>query len=69
MKSFEHRLHVGLSSQRNPAEVTKPLIVLIYQGFLKLAERGGFEPPIPFKGYTGLANQRLQPLGHLSTRH
>ena len=34
---------------------------------LKMAERGGFEPPIPFKGYTGLANQRLQPLGHLST--
>lgn len=32
----------------------------------KMAERGGFEPPIPFKGYTGLANQRLQPLGHLS---
>ncbi len=31
-----------------------------------MAERGGFEPPIPFKGYTGLANQRLQPLGHLS---
>ena len=35
---------------------------------LKMAERGGFEPPIPFKGYTGLANQRLQPLGHLSVR-
>src|SRR6478609_5438751 len=32
-----------------------------------MAERGGFEPPIPFKGYTGLANQRLQPLGHLSS--
>src|SRR6478735_919172 len=35
--------------------------------WVKMAERGGFEPPIPFKGYTGLANQRLQPLGHLSS--
>ena len=31
-----------------------------------MAERGGFEPPIRFNPYTGLANQRLQPLGHLS---
>src|ERR1039457_5034837 len=32
-----------------------------------LAERGGFEPPIRFNPYTGLANRRLQPLGHLSS--
>ena len=32
-----------------------------------MAEKGGFEPPIRFNPYTGLANQRLQPLGHLST--
>ena len=31
-----------------------------------LAERGGFEPPIRFNPYNGLANRRLQPLGHLS---
>ena len=33
---------------------------------IKLAERGGFEPPIRFNPYNGLANRRLQPLGHLS---
>ena len=32
-----------------------------------MAERGGFEPPIRFNPYNGLANRRLQPLGHLST--
>ena len=31
----------------------------------KLAEREGFEPPVPF-GITGFQDQRLQPLGHLS---
>ena len=31
-----------------------------------MAERGGFEPPIRFYPYNGLANRRLQPLGHLS---
>jgi hypothetical protein len=44
--------------------------VTMRDGFarVQMAERGGFEPPIPFKGYTGLANQRLQPLGHLSNQ-
>ena len=32
-----------------------------------MAERMGFEPTIPFLGYTPLAGERLQPLGHLST--
>jgi hypothetical protein len=31
-----------------------------------MAERGGFEPPVRFYSYNGLANRRLQPLGHLS---
>jgi len=31
-----------------------------------VAERGGFEPPIRFKPYDGLANRCLKPLGHLS---
>src|SRR6266511_540691 len=31
-----------------------------------MAERGGFEPPVRFNPYSGLANRRLQPLGHLS---
>ena len=30
-----------------------------------MAEREGFEPPVPF-GITGFQDQRLQPLGHLS---
>src|ERR1039458_7366553 len=34
-----------------------------------MAERGGFEPPIRFNPYNGLANRRLQPLGHLSTQN
>ena len=32
---------------------------------MKLAEREGFEPPVPFD-ITGFQDQRLQPLGHLS---
>ena len=34
---------------------------------LTLAEREGFEPPVPF-GITGFQDQRLQPLGHLSMK-
>ena len=30
------------------------------------AERGGFEPPIGFDTYNGLANRRFRPLSHLS---
>src|SRR5215472_17432448 len=33
-----------------------------------LAETGGFEPPIRCDPYNGLANRRLQPLGHVSGR-
>ena len=34
----------------------------------RMAERGGFEPPVQaLDPYNGLANRRLQPLGHLST--
>src|SRR5262245_22498609 len=32
----------------------------------RLAERMGFEPMIRVSPYNGLANRRLQPLGHLS---
>ena len=32
---------------------------------MKLAEREGFEPPVPC-GITGFQDQRLKPLGHLS---
>ena len=50
---------------------------MIFLGFLKLsadesnlgkimAERGGFEPPVPVAQYDGLANRCLRPLSHLS---
>src|SRR6266404_9927930 len=32
----------------------------------RLAERGGFEPPVRFNPYNGLANRRFRPLSHLS---
>ena len=31
-----------------------------------MAERGGFEPPVRFYSYNGLANRRFRPLSHLS---
>ena len=33
-----------------------------------MAEGMGFEPTIGFNPYNGLANRRLQPLGHPSAR-
>jgi hypothetical protein len=33
-----------------------------------MAEREGFEPPVPF-GITGFQDQLLKPLGHLSSRN
>jgi len=33
---------------------------------IKVAERGGFEPPVRFYPYNGLANRRFRPLSHLS---
>ncbi len=32
----------------------------------KLAETEGFEPSVPISGYAHLANECLQPLGHVS---
>ncbi len=37
-----------------------------YVGLERMAENGGFEPPIELSPYNGLANRRLQPLGQLS---
>ena len=31
-----------------------------------MAERGGFEPPVEFDPYDGLANRSFRPLRHLS---
>ena len=31
-----------------------------------MAERGGFEPPVRYNPYDGLANRSLRPLRHLS---
>ena len=43
----------------------EPLRPLGYFSVSRLAEREGFEPPVPF-GITGFQDQRLQPLGHRS---
>lgn len=37
-----------------------------YYTYMKVAEKVGFEPTVRRKPYAGLANQYLQPLGHLS---
>ena len=34
----------------------------------KMAERGGFEPPVPENRYDGLATRCLRPLSHLSAK-
>ena len=39
--------------------------LMLYGDVCNLAEREGFEPPVPF-GITGFQDQRHQPLGHLS---
>src|SRR3954447_5489900 len=31
-----------------------------------MAVRGGFEPPVTFKGYNALAKRRFRPLSHLT---
>ena len=35
--------------------------------YTPFAERGGFEPPVPFNRYGSLANCWFQPLTHLSS--
>ena len=70
MERFElsHRL-----SQSTPlaGEPLEPLGYICICGMTsdvaqaKLAEREGFEPPVPFD-ITGFQDQRLKPLGHLS---
>ena len=72
MERFElsHRL-----SQSTPlaGEPLEPLGYICLCGLTslvaqaKLAEREGFEPPVPFD-ITGFQDQRLKPLGHLSIR-
>src|ERR1039457_3283969 len=44
------------------ADLKKPLILLTKT---RVAERGGFEPPIPF-GYSRFPGVRIKPLCHLS---
>ena len=39
----------------------------IHHRLLSCAEKGGFEPPVPFAGYDSLANCWFQPLTHLSS--
>ena len=39
----------------------------IHHRLFSFAEKGGFEPPVPFAGYDSLANCWFQPLTHLSS--
>ena len=39
---------------------------ILFSILVFMAERGGFEPPVPFS-ITGFQDQRLKPLGHLSS--
>ena len=55
--------HYSLS--RGAPSATWVLLHVVAYAFVKMAEREGFEPPVPF-GITGFQDQRHQPLGHLS---
>ena len=41
-------------------------ILIPNSSIIILAERGGFEPPVPFKGYTPFPRVHDRPLWHLS---
>jgi hypothetical protein len=60
----------GVKEHKSVAQIRHEAQVRRDKGSLRnekiLAERGGFEPPVRFYPYNGLANRRLQPLGHLS---
>ena len=52
--------NVGLAKTAHDSSMTM-------ESRLNVAEGGGFEPPIgALDSYNGLANRRLQPLGHPS---
>ena len=55
--------HYSLS--RGAPSATWVLLQMYGADFMKLAEREGFEPPVP-EDITGFQDQRHQPLGHLS---
>ena len=62
----EHRHTSMISGQVLPAGVTGNRLLLRKSLRRKLAERGGFEPPVQCYPYNGLANRRFRPLSHLS---
>ena len=58
-------IHSYYSLSRGAPSATWVLLHMV--GLHKIAEREGFEPPVPFS-ITGFQDQRHQPLGHPSAR-
>ncbi len=52
---------------REDAELRRAGLRSERSGERRLAERGGFEPPVPREQYHGLANRCFRPLSHLSS--
>ena len=61
-KSIENRL----KRTRQSIEPTLCKRSILSLGIIKISERVGFEPTVPFKGYASLAGTCLRPLSHLS---
>jgi hypothetical protein len=55
-----------ISSSKLVKFISKKYLVAHLRNHVKTAERGGFEPPVPFSQYAGLANRWIKPLSHLS---
>ena len=64
--SAKHHFHPNGWVERDGAD--NMLRPVYHEGGLRVAEREGFEPSRPVSQPTRLAGERLQPLGHLSTR-
>ena len=59
--SFLFTFPMPINKKRNPKNR-----ISLFCLMRKMAERGGFEPPVSLAEYGDLANRCLQPLGHLS---
>ena len=60
---YLHLVALGCTKAMVEFRLVRTFVKAVYE---VLAERGGFEPPIGFNPYNGLANRRFRPLSHLS---
>jgi hypothetical protein len=58
-------IEIGKEELQRKKEVAALLARYKWEQF-GMAEKGGFEPPVRFYSYNGLANRRFRPLSHLS---